>query len=60
MAMNAVAKLLLKKQDVKDGTDLGVEGYNSVSVKKGAGEGLLVVGNGMVVADKSTYKKHLF
>ncbi len=34
MAMNAVAKLLLEKKEVKEGTDLGVEGYNKVSVKK--------------------------
>jgi simple sugar transport system substrate-binding protein len=31
-----------------------------VTVKKGAGDGLLVIGNGMVLADKATYKKHLF
>ncbi len=34
MAMNAVAKLLLEKKEVKEGTDLGVEGYNKVSVKR--------------------------
>ena len=50
----------LEKKEVKEGTDLGVEGYNKVSVKKGAGEGLLVIGNGMVIADKATYKEHLF
>jgi simple sugar transport system substrate-binding protein len=60
MAMNALARLFLEKKEVKDGTDLGVEGYNSVRVKKGAGEGLLVIGNGMVIADKATYKEHLF
>ncbi|MBD9374982.1 substrate-binding domain-containing protein [Rhizobium sp. ARZ01] len=60
MAMNAVAKLLVNKQEVTDGMDLGVEGYNKVSVKKGAGEGLLIIGNGMVLADKATYKERLF
>ncbi|MBB3978213.1 simple sugar transport system substrate-binding protein [Rhizobium azooxidifex] len=60
MAMNAVAKLLLEKKEVTDGMDLGVEGYNKVAVKKGAGEGLLVIGNGMVLADKATYKDFLF
>lgn len=60
MAMNAVAKLFLEKKEVTDGMDLGVEGYNKVSVKKGAGAGLLIIGNGMVLADKSTYKEHLF
>ncbi|KWV56541.1 LacI family transcriptional regulator [Rhizobium altiplani] len=60
MAMNAVAKLLLEKKEVTDGMDLGVEGYKKVSVKKGPGKGLLILGNGMVLADKATYKEHLF
>lgn len=60
MAMNAVAKLLLEKKEVTDGMDLGVEGYNKVTVTKGPGEGLLIIGNGMVLADKSTYKDYLF
>ena len=60
MAMNSVAKLLLEKKEVTDGMDLGVEGYNKVSVKKGPGKGLLILGNGMVLADKATYKEHLF
>jgi len=60
MAMNAVAKLLLEKKEVTDGIDLGVEGYNKVSVTQGPGKGLLVIGNGMVLADKATYKDHLF
>lgn len=60
MAMNAVAKLLLEKKEVSEGMDLGIEGYNKVSVKQGPGKGLLVLGNGMVLADKATYKEHLF
>lgn len=60
MAMNAIAKLLLEKKEVTDGMDIGVEGYSKVSVKKGPGTGLLVVGNGMVLADKANYKEHLF
>ena len=60
MAMNAVAKLLLEKKDVTDGMDLGVEGYGKVAVTKGPGEGLLIIGNGMVLADKATYKDHMF
>ncbi len=60
MAMNAVAKLLLSGKQVTNGMDLGVEGYNKVTVTKGAGNGLLVVGNGMVLVDKATYKEHLF
>ncbi|WP_062015122.1 substrate-binding domain-containing protein [Aureimonas sp. AU4] len=60
MAMNSVAKTLLAKQPITDGMDLGVEGYNKVSVRKGPGEGVLVIGNGMVLADKSNYQEHLF
>lgn len=60
MAMNSLAKLLLEKKEITDGMDLGVEGYSKVTVKKGAGDGLLVIGNGMVLADKATYKQHLF
>ncbi len=60
MAMNAVAKLLVNKQPVTDGMDLGVEGYNKVTVTKGAGDGMLIIGNGMVLVDKSTYKERLF
>ncbi len=60
MAMNAVAKLLLEKKEVTDGMDLGVEGYGKVSVKQGPGKGLLIIGNGMVLADKATYKDHMF
>ena len=60
MAMNAVAKLLVEKKQVTDGMDLGVDGYHKVTVKKGAGDGLLIIGDGMVIADKSTYKEHLF
>lgn len=60
MAMNAVAKLMLEGKEVTDGMDLGVEGYESVTVTPGAGKGLLIVGNGMVLADKDTYKDYLF
>jgi simple sugar transport system substrate-binding protein len=60
MAMNSVAKLFLEKKEITDGMDLGVEGYEKVTVKPGPGKGLLIVGNGMVLADKATYKDFLF
>lgn len=60
MAMNAVAKLMLEGKEVTDGMDLGVEGYESVTVKPGAGQGLLIIGNGMVLVDKDSYKDYLF
>ncbi|WP_425073569.1 substrate-binding domain-containing protein [Sagittula sp. S175] len=60
MAMNAVAKKLLAGEELTDGMDLGVEGYNSVTLKDGPGVGKLLIGNGMVLADKDTYKDYLF
>jgi len=60
MAMNSVAKTLLAGGEIVNGMDLGVEGYESVTVKPGAGEGLLVIGNGMVLTDKDGYKEHMF
>nr|WP_254694574.1 substrate-binding domain-containing protein [Alloyangia pacifica] len=60
MAMNAVAKLLLEGGELSDGMDLGVEGYESVTLKDGPGDGKLLIGNGMVLADKDTYKDYLF
>jgi simple sugar transport system substrate-binding protein len=60
IAMNEVARILLDGGELTDGMDLGVEGYNSVSVSSGAGDGKLVVGNGMVIVDKDTYQERLF
>lgn len=60
MAMNAVAQMLLDGQELTDGMDLGVPGYESVTVTQGAGEGKLIVGTAMVIADKATYADYLF
>ena len=60
IAMNTVAKMLLEKKALTDGMNLGVKGYEKVSVTKGPGTGLLLVGNAMVIADKVTYKNYLF
>jgi simple sugar transport system substrate-binding protein len=60
LAMNKAAKLLLDKKPITNGMNLGVKGYEKVTVTKGAGAGLLIVGNAMVIADKSTYKNYLF
>jgi simple sugar transport system substrate-binding protein len=60
MAMNSVAKMLLDKKPLTDGMNLGVKGYEQVTVKKGAGQGVLIIGNAMVIADKANYKNHMF
>ena len=60
LAMNRAAKMLLDKQPLTNGVNLGVKGYEKVTVSKGPGAGLLLVGNAMVIADKATYKNYLF
>ncbi len=60
IAMNKVAKLLLEKKPLTDGIDLGVKGYEKVSVTQGPGKGLLLTGNAMVIVDKATYKAAMF
>jgi simple sugar transport system substrate-binding protein len=60
MAMNSVAKMLLEKKPLTDGMNLGVKGYEKVTVKKGPGQGQLIVGDAMVIADKANYKEHMF
>lgn len=60
LAMNKVAKLLLDKKPLTNGMDLGVKGYEKVTLTKGAGSGVLIRGNAMVIADKATYKNYLF
>lgn len=60
LAMNAVAKLLLQKKPLVNGMNLGVKGYEHVTIKKGAGTGVLILGNAMMIDDKTTYKAHLF
>ncbi|MGH6861239.1 MAG: substrate-binding domain-containing protein [Phyllobacterium sp.] len=58
--MNKVAQLTLEGKEITDGMDLGVPGYNKVSVKKGPGEGIIVVGEAWVDVDKSNYKDYPF
>ncbi|MGF9760155.1 substrate-binding domain-containing protein [Microvirga sp. 0TCS3.31] len=60
MAMNSVAKMLLEKKPLTDGMNLGVKGYEKVTVKKGPGQGQLIIGDAMVIADKANYKEHMF
>ena len=60
IAMNRAAKMLIEKQPLTNGMNLGVKGYEKVTVTKGPGGGLLLVGNAMVIADKASYKNYLF
>jgi simple sugar transport system substrate-binding protein len=52
--------MVIKGEEIKDGMDLGVPGYEKVTVKKGAGDGIIVVGEAWVDVDKSNYGKYPF
>ncbi|KTQ97516.1 MULTISPECIES: substrate-binding domain-containing protein [Aureimonas] len=58
--MNVVANMVLDGKEVTDGMDLGVPGYNKVSVKKGPGKGVIVQGEAWVDVDKASYKNYPF
>ncbi|MDB5437608.1 MAG: periplasmic binding domain protein [Caulobacteraceae bacterium] len=60
LAMNSIAKLLVEKKPLTNGMNLGVKGYEHVTITKGAGQGVLIVGNAMMIDDKASYKSHLF
>ncbi|ALN75457.1 substrate-binding domain-containing protein [Aureimonas sp. AU20] len=58
--MNVVANMVLDGKEITDGMDLGVPGYDKVSVTKGAGKGVIVQGQAWVDVDKSSYKNYPF
>lgn len=58
--MNKVAQLVLQGKKITNGMDLGVKGYNKVSVTKGKGAGMIVRGNAFVDVDKGNYKTYNF
>lgn len=53
--MNILAEMALNDEEVTDGMDLGVPGYESVSVTDGPGEGIIVRGQAWVDVDASNY-----
>jgi simple sugar transport system substrate-binding protein len=58
--MNKVAQLVLDGKKITNGMDLGVKGYNKVSVTKGKGAGMIIRGNAFVDVDKGNYKNYPF
>ncbi|QCP53795.1 autoinducer 2 ABC transporter substrate-binding protein [Trinickia violacea] len=60
LAMNKVAQMLIDGKTVTNGQDLGIPGYNKVTVAKGPGKGIIVRGQGWVDVDKSNYKSYSF
>jgi simple sugar transport system substrate-binding protein len=59
-AMNKIAKMLLDGKTVQNGENLGLPGYEKVTVSKGPGKGIIVRGQGWVSVDKSNYKQYNF
>jgi simple sugar transport system substrate-binding protein len=60
IAMNKIAKMLLDGKTVENGANLGLPGYEKVTVSKGPGKGIIVRGQGWVSVDKSNYKQYNF
>jgi simple sugar transport system substrate-binding protein len=60
IVMNKIAKMLIDRQTVQDGMDLGVKGYTRVGVSKGPGVGIVVKGQAWVDVDKDNYKQYPF
>jgi simple sugar transport system substrate-binding protein len=60
IAMNKVAKMLIDGKTVENGANLGLPGYEKVTVSKGPGKGIIVRGQGWVSVDKSNYKQYSF
>ncbi|WP_322015718.1 autoinducer 2 ABC transporter substrate-binding protein [Paraburkholderia sp. J12] len=60
MAMNKIALMLIQGKTVENGANLGLPGYEKVTVTKGPGKGIIVRGQGWVSVDKSNYKQYNF
>ncbi|MGR5143591.1 autoinducer 2 ABC transporter substrate-binding protein [Photobacterium sp. DNB23_23_1] len=58
--MNILTNMTLNGEEIKDGMDLGVPGYNNIKVTKGAGKGIIVHGQAWVDVDASNYKNYPF
>ncbi|WP_422071069.1 substrate-binding domain-containing protein [Tranquillimonas rosea] len=58
--MNILAEMALNDEEVTDGMDLGVPGYENVSVTEGPGEGVIVRGQAWVDVDASNYNEFPF
>lgn len=60
IAMNKIAMMLIDGKTVENGTNLGLPGYEKVTVSKGPGKGIIVRGQGWVNVDKTNYKQYNF
>jgi simple sugar transport system substrate-binding protein len=60
IVMNKVAQMVLEGKTVANGANLGLKGYEKVSVTKGPGTGFIIKGAAFVDVDKSNYKQYPF
>ncbi|MFZ5990689.1 MAG: autoinducer 2 ABC transporter substrate-binding protein [Deinococcota bacterium] len=60
IVMNKVAQMVLEGKKITDGMNLGVKGYEKVSVTKGPGQGFIIRGNAFVDVDKTNLKDYKF
>jgi simple sugar transport system substrate-binding protein len=60
IVMNKVAQMVLDGKKITDGMDLGIKGYNKISLTKGKGAGSIIRGSAFVDVDKNNYKDFPF
>jgi simple sugar transport system substrate-binding protein len=60
IVMNKVAQMVLEKKAITNGMNLGIKGYEKVTVTKGPGSGKIIRGSAFVDVDKSNYKNFPF
>lgn len=58
--MNVVSEKILNGEEIADGADLGVQGYNSVKVSQGPGKGIIIQGQAWVDVGKENYGEYPF
>ncbi len=58
--MNIVAAMVLNGEEVVDGMDMGVQGYESIKLVDGAGKGKIIYGSAMVFVDKDNLEDYSF
>lgn len=58
--MNKVAEMVINGQEITDGMDLGVSGYNAVKVVDGPGAGKVIYGSAYVFVDASNLADYPF
>jgi simple sugar transport system substrate-binding protein len=60
IVMNKVAQMVLEKKAITNGMNLGIKGYEKVSVKRGKGTTRIITGAAFVDVDKTNYKNFPF